>query len=182
MKRSLLKLIEISILPAIVLMLAKFGGIYFSAALFNINLNLEAQSGSLVFFQTTVKSSDLILVSSYSDLFMFLAIAIGMSIILIQALYLHDSHISSNTINKLAKYNLLSMMRSSWELYHGGVIWLVFLYIANIIILINCTRGLTQLWALLVATIFSLSYSIIFFKDLYAEIELSKNHETNPKY
>ncbi len=174
MKRSLLKLIEISILPAIVLMLAKFGGIYFAAALFNIDVSLDVQSGSLVFFKTLVNARDLILISSYSDLFMFLCVAIGMSIILVQALYLHESHISSITISRLAKYNLLNLIRSTYELYHGGIIWLAFLYVANIVILTNAMRGLTQPWTLIVASVFSLSYSIIFFKDLYSEIELSK--------
>lgn len=178
MKRSLLKLIEYSILPAIILVLAKLGGIYLAAALFNVTVDLTASTNALMFFQSAVDSQQLIVVSSYSDLFMFLGVALGMTVILVQALYLHDSHISPKMVNELAKKDLLSLIRSSFELYHSGVIWLAFLWMATILILINALRGMTDIWALLVSTVFSISYSIIFLKDLFTEIELNKNGNT----
>jgi hypothetical protein len=146
-----------------------------SAALFNIHVDLTAAPASWLTFQNLVSANGILTVSSYSDLFMYLGIAVGMSVILVQALYLHDSHITPNMINRLAKNNLLSLIRSSFELYHSGVIWLLFLWLANILILINTIRSLTNLWTLLVCTIFTISYSIIFMKDLFAEIELN-NH------
>ena len=175
MIRSLLRLIEYSILPAVVIILAKFGGIYFAAALFNIQIDLTASATSWLTFQNLVAAKDIVVVSSYSDLFMYLGVAIGMSVILVQALYLHDSHISPNMVNRLAKNNLLSLIRSSFDLYHSGVVWLIFLWLANILILVNTIRSLTDLWTLFICTIFTISYSIIFVKDLFAEIELTNN-------
>lgn len=175
MKRSLLKLIEYSILPAIVLVLSKVGGIYLAAALFNIQVDLSASSSAFMFFESAVAAKDIVVVSSYSDLFMFMGVALGMTIILVQALYLHDSHVSPKMINELAKRDLLSLIKSSFHLYHSGVIWLAFLWLAAIVILINAINGMTDIWALAVSVIFTISYSIIFLKDLFTEIELNKN-------
>lgn len=181
MKRSLLRLIEYSLLPAILLILAKIGGIYFAALLFNIEISTMAGAQNTLFFDTLVPPSEITVISSYSDLFMYLVIALGMTVVLVQALYLHDSHVTPKTINLLAKNNLLGIIRSSFDLYHSGVMWLVFLWVANILILINTSKGLSDLWTLLVATVFSISYSIIFLKDLFTEIELNKHANANKK-
>lgn len=178
MKRSLLKLIEYSILPAVILILAKIGGIYLAAALFNINVDIMPSGDALMFFKSSVAGQDITVVSTYSDLFMYLGIALGMTIILVQALYLHDSHISPKMVNELAKRDLMSLIKSSFELYHSGVIWLAFLWLAAILVLINTTKGVTGVWALGVCLVFTISYSIIFLKDLFTEIELNKNDNT----
>lgn len=175
MKKSLLKLIGYSILPAISIFAAKLIGIFLSGLIFNIPIDLRNQSQGLLFFQTIVPGVDLINVVTYSDLFMYLAMVLGMTFILVRSLYFHDSHISSTMISRLAKYNLLGLMQTSYELYHAGVIWLAFLWCANVLIGINVYHGLTETWALAVTVLFSLSYSIIFFKDLLAEIGLSKD-------
>ena len=175
MKGSLLRLIEYSILPAVVVILSKLGGIYLAAALFGIATDTFSSNNGILFFQTVVKSSDLIILSSYSDLFMFLGVAAGMSVILVQALYLHDSHIQPEVLNKLAKWDMLNLIRGSFELYHSGVMWLVFLWLAGVLVLINFIKGITDIWTLTVVSIFVLAYSVIFFKDLFAEIQLAKN-------
>lgn len=179
MKRSLLQLIVYSIIPAVVIIIAKLGGIYLAGALFNIHIDLSGSVTSFLSFQNLVNAKEIVTISSYSDLFMYLGVAVGMSVILIQALYLHESHITPGTINKLAKYNLLSLVRGSFELYHSGIIWLIFMWLANIVVLINTTRALTDIWTLCICTIFSISYSIIFMKDLFAEIELTNNAKLN---
>jgi len=175
MKKSLLKLIEYSILPAICIFAAKLAGIFVTGLIFNIPIDLRNQAQGLLFFQTLVPQADMIVVITYSDLFMYLVVVLGMTVILIRSVYFHDSHISSTMVSRLAKYNLLGLMQSSYELYHSGMIWLAFLWCANVLIGINVYRGLTETWALAVTVLFSLSYSIIFFKDLLAEIQLSND-------
>jgi hypothetical protein len=176
MRKTLLKLIEYSILPAILLFVGKLLGLYIIASLFGVPIDWQAEDKSLLFFSTSVAKENLMLVSTYSDLFMFTQMSLGMSFILIQAIYLHDSHISNLTISQLAKLNLLSLIRSSFELYHSGVIWLGFLWLGCILVAINYFQGISQLWVLLISLLFSISFSIIFFRDLFSEIELSKQN------
>jgi hypothetical protein len=99
----------------------------------------------------------------------------GMTILIFQALVLHKSHISSEVIFKLAKNNLLSLIKSSYYIYHSGVVWLIFMWLASLLIGINALKGATYIWVLLLALVFSISYSIIFVKDLFSEIKLIKN-------
>ena len=175
MKKTLLKLIEYSILPAFLMVLGKFAGIFFVATLWNIPLDFDSANHNLLQFNTFVPVDSLMVVSSYSDLFMFATILTGMSFIIIRAIYFHDSHISNESIAKLAKYNLLNMISTSFKLYHSGIIWLGFMWLATLLIIINFFQGLSYSWVLVISLLFSLSFSIIFFKDLFAEIDLIKN-------
>jgi hypothetical protein len=173
MRTTLLKLIEYSILPAILLIFGKFFGLYLIASLFGIPIDLQAQEKALFLFNTFVSEENIILVSSYSDLFMFTLLSLCMTFILVQAVYFHDTHISNITISKLAKYNLLSLIRSSFQLYHAGVIWLGFLWMSAFLIAFNYFQGYSQLWVLLLSLLFCLSFSIILFRDLFSEIDLA---------
>lgn len=175
MKKTLLSLIKYSLLPAILLFLGKLIGIIFVANLFKITVDFSLTDYNIFFFKTSADAKDILLLSSYSDLFMFLTIIFGMSVILFRALVLHDSHISSSTVFKLAKYNLLDLIGTSFELYHSGIIWLLFTWVSTVIILLNAIKSSTYVWVLLVALVFSVIFSIIFARDLISEINISKN-------
>jgi hypothetical protein len=175
MKKTLLGLIKYSLLPALLLFIGKLLGILFVAGIFKISVEFSLNDYNIFFFKTSVVGKDLLTLSSYSDLFMFLTIVLGMSIILFRAVVLHDSHISSKTVFKLAKYNLLDLIGTSFELYHSGVIWLVFTWVSSILILLNCIKGSTYVWVLFVAVVFSIFFSIIFARDLISEINLSND-------
>ena len=176
MKRTLLKLIEYSILPAILLFLGKLLGLILIGSLFSIPIDINAPDKQLLLFSTSVDQDSIETVSTYSDLFMFVIISIAMTFVLIQAIYFHNSHISSKTISRLAKYNLLGLIRSSFQLYHAGVVWLGFLWISAVVIFINYYQSITELWVLLISLLFCISFSIIFIRDLFLEIGLVKEN------
>jgi hypothetical protein len=143
------------------------------AGMFKINVEFSLNEYNFFLFKTSATGSDLLTLSSYSDIFMFLIIVLGMSVILFRAVVFHDTHISSNMVFKLAKYNLLDLIGTSFELYHSGIIWVAFTWVSTIIIFLNCTKGLTYVWVLFVAVVFSMFFSIIFARDLISEINLS---------
>ena len=155
MSISFIKLIDYSLFPAIILVLGKLIGVFFIAALFSIKIEIINFSSAVFAFETVVASADLPIVSSYSDLLTFIFMAFGFAIIIIKAVYFHDSHISFTTLNKLLKYNLLSILKSSFELYHSGTVWLIFLWLANLLILLNVIMQRTYLWILMITVIFS---------------------------
>jgi len=179
MKKTLLSLIKYSLFPALLLVIGKILGVYFVASMFRMNVEFSMNDYNIFFFKASVSASQLLTLSSYSDIFMFLTIVLGMSFVLFRALVLHDSHISSNTVFKLAKYNLLDLIGTSFELYHSGIIWLLFTWISTVLIYINCSKGITYVWVLFIAVVFSIFFSIIFARDLISEINLTNDESKN---
>ena len=174
MSISFIKLIDYSLFPAIILVLGKLIGVFFIAALFSIKIEIINFSSAIFAFETVVSATDLPVVSSYSDLLTFIIMAFGFAIIIINAVYFHDSHISIATLNKLIKNNLLSLLKGSFELYHSGTVWLIFLWLANLLILFNVIMQRTYLWILLITVIFSISLTLIYLRDLFKEVSLLK--------
>lgn len=174
MANSLIKLIEYSLVPAVLMILGKLFGVYITAALFSVDVVIKTGTGNFFDFSPVVGVADLQLVASYSDLIMFIFVAIGFSINLVMAVYTHDTHINTKTINLLAKFNLLSLISSSFQLYHSGIIWFLFTWLSIIVILINILIGNTQIWVLIISGFFATGLSVVLFKDLIKEVELTK--------
>lgn len=174
MSNSLIKLLDYSLLPAAIMLLGKVVGVFITALLFNIQVGLQSYPQLLFSAIPVVDYSQLQQLSTYSDLFMYVLVASGFTIVLVGALFMHDSHIEVQTINLLAKYDLLFLIRSSFELYHSGVIWFAFTWLANIVILINVLAGKTLVMILIITVGFTIGLSILLFRDLFAELELTR--------
>lgn len=174
MSSSLIKLIEYSLLPAVLMIIGKIAGVYITAFLFNIDLGVMTSTEAYIGLQPAVPAEFVTLVSSYSDLIMFMFVGIGFSFNLISAVYFHDTHIETKTINALAKFNLLFLINSSFQLYHSGIIWFVFTWMADLIIFLNAVAGKTYAWIFIVATLFSLALTVALFRDLSQELDLTR--------
>jgi hypothetical protein len=176
-KKTLLSLIKYSVLPALLLFVGKLAGILIVSNLFNIKVQFSLNDYNIFFFKIVVDAQSFILLSSYSDIIMYLIMILGMTFILFQALIFHDSHISNETLFKLAKFNLLNLVRSSYELYHSGAIWILFMWMATLLVSLNTIKGTTYVWVMGFCLVFSISYSIIFTRDLFSEISLLNNEQ-----
>jgi hypothetical protein len=174
MSNSLVKLIDSSLLPVLAIVIGKLLGIYIVSSFFYIDVNFKVATDSLLSLTPVVSKTDLVVVSTYSDLIMYLFIGVGFSITLLRSVYLHETHISVNTIIQLARYNLMTLVKTSYDLYHSAFTWLIYTWVANLLILINTLLFKTEVWLLTVTTIFSIALTIILFRDLFKEIELSK--------
>jgi len=175
MTNSLVKLIDNSLKPAILLIFGKFIGVIFISSLFSTELGIANVGNSLLSFSPVVLQEDLITVSSYSDLFMYAFVSIGFTIETIRAVYFHDSHVNVVAVTKLAKMNLLSMIKSSYEVYHSGVTWFIFTWIANLVTILNVLLGRTYIWIGVVTTIYSMILSVALYRDIIEEISLTQN-------
>lgn len=174
MSRSLVKLVDFSLLPASLLVVGKVIGLYISINYFELEWGLETIPNSFFSVRPILYSKDIILASTYSDIIMFVIIVLGYSIVLIQAVLLHNSHISPSVVAKLATYNLLGLVKSTFELYHKAAIWSLFLWLSNILIVLNVVSNKTELWVLIFSISVSLILSVFLLKDVASEIELSK--------
>ena len=178
MTKSLLYLIKLSVIPILVIIVGKLIGFALAGSFLGVDVNWVIHS-PLDLFTPSVAVSDIRSVTTFADLFMYGALAIGMSIILIQSAFFHDSHVDINAVSKLADYNLLGLIKSSYKLYHWGFIWSLYLIIGSIIIVLDYFAGKADLWALIVTGFFSIFGIMILVKDVYNEIETAKKISNN---
>jgi hypothetical protein len=178
MSNSLIKLIELSLLPAAILILGKFVGIYLTASLFGLELGFRQTDSVFTSLQPVTSVSAVATLSSYSDLFMFVFVSIGFLVTLVFALYFHDTHFDAGTFAKLVKVNLVSLLRSSYQIYHASVVWLIFTWLSNLVVLFNVVAGSTESWILAVTIVSSLVMTTMLYRDFEKEVELARNHPT----
>lgn len=172
MSSSISKLIEYSIFPAIALVLGKLIGVHLSASLFGITIQEYAVS---LFGNTpVVESQDLIVLTSYSDLFMYVFVASIFTFVLIRSIFLHDSHVKPVLASVLAKNNLVFLIQNSYNIYHSAFISLVFTLIANFLILFNVISGQSFAWVFLLTFGYTLllAFGLVF--DAYQEVRSIK--------
>lgn len=174
MSKSLLKLLDNSIFPACIMILGKLVGVLFALWFFDIPYSLRDYFSAVYSLRFVVPQENIQTVTSYSDLVMYVIMALFFSLVLIRALFLHSTHVTPSLITKLANSNLLKLVQSSYEIYHTATVWLVFMIIANVLVLINVFRGSTYAWIGVVCTIVSVLLTVILLHDVYREIESIK--------
>jgi len=176
MSKSLIKLLDNALLPAALMLVSKFIGILLSIQIFNISWVVQQTPNNIFSFQTVLSSQDAITVTSYSDMLMFCVLALGFTINILRAVFLHKSHVSLDLLTRLAHKNLLNLIKSSYEIYHSAFIWLVFMWIAALMILNNTFSQAIFPWVGIVALLTSTLLTVIFFQDVYKELEYLRQH------
>ncbi|MEO6728298.1 MAG: hypothetical protein ABIM99_00080 [Candidatus Dojkabacteria bacterium] len=171
MSKSIITLLDKALLPAAVMIFGKFIGVAITLRLFNLPWTVGQVANSVFSNGNIIRAEDLQTVISYSDLIMYLVVALGMAIVLVRAIYLHNSHVRPTLVARLANYNLLSLVSDSYDVYHSAAIWLIFTWVTNTIVIINTLSGQTLSWVAAVATVISLIATVFLFQDVYKEIE-----------
>lgn len=174
MSKSLVKVIDVALLPAALMVVSKLIGIFISAALFEIEIDISSAAESILSIRPVVESADLSALSTYSDLIMYLLLASGFTFILVQATHFHDTHINPRLLVKLNKHNLTGLVQSSFKIYHSAAIWSIVLWIATILVLVNAVVGATQWWVGITSIFASIIFSTLMIQDVYREIELGQ--------
>ena len=175
MSKSLLKLLDNSIFPACILILGKLVGVLLTLWYFNIPFSLRDYFSNIYSLRFIVQEESIKSVTSYSDLIMYIVIAVFFSITIIRAVFLHNTHVKPTLVTKLANSNLLRLVQSSYDIYHASTVWLIFLWVANIIVLINVFSGNTMAWVLIFCTISSVLLTAALLQDVFKEIESIKH-------
>lgn len=171
MSKSLLKLLDNSIFPACIMVLGKLLGALLTIWIFNIPFTIRDYFNNFYSLRFVVNEENLTAVSSYSDLIMYIIVAIFFSFTIVRAVYLHSSHVKPTLITRLANSNLLKLIQSSYEIYHSATVWLIFMWLSNVLVLVNVFAGNTFLWIGIVITLTSIVLTAILLSDVYKEIE-----------
>ena len=173
--KSLIKLIDEAILPALLLILAKGVGLFATIVFFNLPFTLEYRSifGLLPSFRFATLQG-YITAENYSNLAMFAAVAAGSIVVILKAHFLHESHIHPKLHSRLIALNLERLGQSSYHLYHQAAIWLIFLWLTVGFLTLSSIAKITYPQITIVAFLISANLSWVFALDLEKEIELSR--------
>lgn len=174
--KSVIKLIDEAIIPAVALIFGKMAGLALVIAL--LDLPFTIQSGQVLKILPSVhfpNLADYILAENYSNLAMFVAAALGTIFVIIRAHFFHESHIHPNLHARLVSLNLESLVAPSYHLYHQAAIWLLFLWLTVAFLIVSTLLDITYPLISAVAFIIAANFSWIFAMDIEKEIEISRS-------
>ncbi len=177
MSKSLIKLIDVALIPAAIMICGKVAGLCFANLVFNLNWGILTDPNN--FFSVKIVYETLnqqIIATSYSNLMMYLFVLIGFTFILIRALYFHSSHISPKILAKLATNNLLNLIANSFEIYYQSSVWLIMLWLAFFALFINVLLGNSFVWTCITTFISNIVATTLLLRDVTKEIKISKKN------
>lgn len=167
MKIHLLKLFDVSILPAILAVCAKLFGVFIASFLFDITWSALGSS-----FFPSVRYPDtvtLMYANSFSQICMGLVLVLGSGVILMLAHHFHETHIHPRRAAKLESNGLAFFIVSSFDIYHRALIWLSLLWMVALVSLYEAYLGLEFIWVSIVLLTISATFTFVFAADIDKE-------------
>jgi hypothetical protein len=176
MSSSLVKLVDLSLLPAALMVIGKLIGLIITVNIFSLPWTVTEIPNALLSNRPGFLPQDIVTASTYSDLIMYLVLAIGFSVIIVLATKFHETHIHPQLLARLSNNNLMGLVKSSFDIYHAASIWLVFIWISVGVIWVNVALGKTTGATGLLTLGTNIILTVILLQDVYQEIELSKKN------
>src|SRR4030042_2245114 len=175
--KSLVKLIDEAVVPAVVLIFGKMIGLFLTITIFDLPFEVKQRGvfnilPAVQFF----KIGDYITAENYSNLAMFLIAAMGTILVLIRAHFFHESHIHPHFHARLVKFNLEGLVSSSYHLYHQAAIWLTFLWLTVGFLTLSTILEITYVPITIIAVVVAVNFSWVLAVDIEKEIEISNNN------
>ena len=166
--KILVKLIDESIVPAVLLLATRIISVVLISDYFNVNYSISGSGFSFV------NTEDYIIVNTYSIFFMVILLSLGLFYNLIKAYSFHNTHISPEATSKLFSLKLSSFIQSSFDLYSQGSVWLSYSYLLLLVTGLMALFGLLYPWVFFVSLVLTLLSSILLIIDVEHEIVISK--------
>lgn len=168
---TLVRLIDESILPALVLIVTKLAGVLVVARFFNLPFEI-ATRGKLLPLPSVVflDRADYIKANAYSNLIMFTVVALGFVFVLVRAHHFHQTHIHPHLSAKLKRLGLSSLIGETADIYHQALIWLLFTWFVLILMVLNSVAGLSYLAFTVIAFLVALNLTWFLVFDVEREI------------
>lgn len=173
-QKSLIKLIDEAVIPAVGLISAKTIGLFLIAYLLNLEFTVKANDflGLLPSVQFA-DAHDYIKAENYSNAAMFAFAALGTLFVLVRAHFFHESHVHPRTQIKLAALSLEKLIAPSYHLYHQAMVWLTFLWLTVGFLAISTALNITYVQISFVAFIVAANFSWVFALDVEKEIQVT---------
>lgn len=168
--RVLLRLIDEAIIPAIVIFVAKLFAVVFLIQW--LGARWEFNTLSIFPGISFEDTATLNFVNSYSNLFMYIVVVSGFAWVLTKAHHFHDTHISPSFVLQLLSWNLTGIISSTHELFHEGIVWFSYLWLATFLIGFHVLIGSTFLWIFIIALVVSIIMTWFLVSDVEREVAL----------
>lgn len=169
--KTLLKLIDEAIVPAVLLLCVRFLSIGLLAYFRNIPFTI-AKNGFV--FQD---KQDLFYLNTYSTLAMICVLTIGILYILLKSFLFHDSHISPGLTAKLFHFRLAVFIQNSYELYSQAAIWLAYSYLLTIVSIFLAASNLIAWWVAISGVLLCTISTVFLIIDVEEEMEIKKQKD-----
>lgn len=173
--KSLTKLIDEAIIPAMFLILAKMTGLFLASYFLDLEFEIKTASFAKILPSLNfVNFTDYVKAENYSNLTMFLVAATGCALTLVRAHLFHSSHIHPKLHSRLVSLNLESLVSSTYHLYHQAAIWLIFLWLTCAFLATSTLIGITYPLISVIAFIIAANFSWVLAIDIEREVELTR--------
>ena len=173
LSRSLLKLIDEAIIPALLVFGSKLVGLV--VANYWYDLSWQAPSGHSLFPLMRYGSPEAFnLANNFSNAVMLAVVFVGFVWVLIRAHTFHESHVSPRLSIKLVNLEMTGLVVNSWEIYHQAVVWLAYVWLTLLLLAGEALLGAGPWWLVLLGGMVAVLFSWLFVVDVEREVEIRK--------
>ncbi len=171
MNENFTKIIDYSLLPFSLIILGKTIGLYLVFTSLNIDWGVADFANSFISTTPIVYGKDLVTVSTYSNLFMFI-IFFGIFIVqLTLATYRQYSTSNITLLRKIMQLPIINIFERSKLLYTRLTVWTIYLWLITLYIIFDSIVGNTNGILAILTFIVSVISSAILFIDANKEFE-----------
>jgi hypothetical protein len=164
-------LVDLAIMPAALLICAKAVGMALLNTLLRLEWGIDNIASSLFSVKVVYTSTaDANLITSYTNLFMFICVLAGCMIVTSNSTLFHHRKASPHFVLKLARYDLLHLLKSSIHIYKEAFVWGVFLILTTVYIFLSFIAGQTEAWIAGVSVLFCLTFLWIMVQHIEDDI------------
>ncbi len=161
--RALVWLIDQAILPAVILVASKI----LSLIVLNRKFNLSWQLGTNGIVYSL--KQDFVFANSYSSLFMYFSIMVGLFLVIIRASKWHSTHITPSLAAKLHEKKLDFLVSDNLSVYSKAAVWLSYSWLSTFLMFIQSYNHLLFSWIAYVALVVSFIVTVFVIVDLEKE-------------
>lgn len=169
MRISLLKLIDVSILPSVLVFCLKYLGVVLATYLFN--LSWSSSKNDFLPLALVIQSDieNRLLINSFSQIFASIGLVLGLAWLLIAAHNFHETHLPPSLASKLERNGLSFFVVDSFSIFHRSFVWLALLWLIAFLSLFEAYTGEVFLWVSVVLLTIAAALTYVLALDLDKE-------------
>lgn len=164
MSAFVLKLLDESVVPVVLVFSSKIISLIFTARYLGVSYSI--QDNKLYFDHF----NDLVLANNISNLFVMLVVILGSLLVLVRLYYFHSSHIHPSFLTKLLESDLEFAVSTSFNLFHQVAVWLSLGLALVTSFLIQTLFGWTSAWIFITGFLSLLILALLVVLDLEREV------------
>ena len=181
MSKLLRRALKISIVPAILMIVGKFLGIFVTSVLYDLQFKIDNDISGIFSVQIYFTDQETTLfVNSMSNLAMVLLLLLPIIYFIIKTYLYAAAHNNPKTIIKMTRLNLLNWITKQDTSFLKTFIWCAFLWLATAITITHSVQGNTYPWIAITAGVIALLVTLFTIKTF--ELETDKIYPIEKKY